>query len=246
MELSIVVVTWNAREAVLACLDSIKHHAALAHEVIVVDDGSTDGTTEAIRERRPATRLVAKPVNEGLVAGRNNALPLVRGRLVLMLDADTELRAGAVSSMAAVLDSDPGVGLVGPRLIAPDGEVQLSCRRWPPFLVPVLRRGPYARWIDDDPPVHRHHMMKDFDHSTRRSVVWVIGAAQMWRANLPARLGHYDPRVSSYGGRRHGLVPARLGRGTRGALCASGRGDASLAADDPAQSVRTQVAPSAA
>jgi GT2 family glycosyltransferase len=200
VELSIVVVTWNARDDVLACLQSIERHANLAHEVIVVDDGSTDGTAEAIRERSPATRLVAKPTNEGLVAGRNDALAFVRGRLVLMLDADTELRADAVGSMAAVLDSDPGVGLVGPRLIAPDGEVQLSCRRWPPFLVPLLRRGPYARWIDDDPPVHRRHMMKDFDHATQRPVVWVIGAAQMWRADLPARLGRYDSRVSSYGG----------------------------------------------
>jgi GT2 family glycosyltransferase len=62
-----------------------------------------------------------------------------------------------------------------------------------------MRRGPYAR-LHDDPPLHRWHMMKDFDHRTERPVAWVIGAAQMWRADLRGRLGPYDRLVSSYGG----------------------------------------------
>jgi GT2 family glycosyltransferase len=198
-EVSIVIVTWRAREHVLRCLESIAEKTDLEHEVIVVDDGSGDGTAEAIRARFPDVVLRAKTRNEGLVAGRNDALPLVRGRLVLMLDADTELRSGAISAMAAVLDSDPEIGLVGPRMVGPAGELQLTCRRYPPLLIPFMRRGPYAR-IDPDPGPHRWHMMKDFDHAHRRPVAWVSGAAQMWRSELAATLGPYDRRVSSYGG----------------------------------------------
>ncbi len=198
-EVSVVIVAWRAREDVLRCLASLEAHAGLAHEVIVVDDGSSDGTPEAVRDRFATVTVVAKPCNEGLVAGRNAALGLVRGRLVLMLDADTEVRPGAIPTLAAVLDSRPEVGLVGPRLVGRDGELQLSCRRWPPLTLPVLRRGPLAR-IDPDPPRHRVHMMKDFDHAHERPVVWVQGAAQMWRSDLPARIGCYDPRISSYGG----------------------------------------------
>ena len=198
-DVSIVIVAYRAREHVMRCLASIAAHADLAHETIVVDDGSGDGTVEAVGALFPGVRVIAKQRNEGLVAGRNAALPLVRGRLVMMLDADTELRPGALARLAAVLDGDRRIGLVGPRLVGPDGELQLTCRRFPPLLIPFMRRGPYAR-LDPDPAAHRWHMMADFDHAGQRPVAWVSGAAQMWRAELIDRIGRYDRRISSYGG----------------------------------------------
>ncbi|MFN2608055.1 MAG: glycosyltransferase family 2 protein [Acidimicrobiales bacterium] len=198
-EISVVVVSWQARDDLLTCLGSLAEDAGVDHEVIVVDDGSTDGTSDAVRRQFPGARLLTKTVNEGLPAGRNSALPMVRGRLVLMLDADTVVRPGALRSLAAVLDTDPGVGLVAPKLLNPDGSVQLSSRRWPPLLLPVLRRGPYAR-INPDPTSHRRHMMADDDHDVERPVGWAIGAAHMWRGDLPGRIGRFDTRVSSYGG----------------------------------------------
>jgi GT2 family glycosyltransferase len=198
-DVSIVIVAYRARDELLRCLDSLRENVEVSHEAIVVDDGSGDGTPEAIEREHPETRLVAKPGNEGLVAGRNSAVPLVRGRFVLMLDSDTAVRRGAVERLAGVLDENPQVGLVGPKLVYPDGEVQLSCRRFPPFLAPLTRRGPYAK-LNPDPRSHRRHLMKDFDHRSERPVVWVAGAAQMWRAELPSLIGPYDVRVSSYGG----------------------------------------------
>jgi hypothetical protein len=115
-----------------------------------------------------------------------------------MLDADTEIRPGALERLAEVLDARSEVGLVGPKLVYPDGELQLSCRRLSPLLIPFLRRGPFARF-DPDPASHRRHLMKDFDHASERPVVWVIGAAQMWRANLPSVVGTYDTRASVIG-----------------------------------------------
>jgi GT2 family glycosyltransferase len=197
---SIIVVTWRDRERLLACLASIAEHVGVPHEVIVVDDGSGDGTPEAVRSGYPDAAMVARPFNGGLVAGRNDGLKLATGRYVLMLDSDTLVRPGAVETLTALLDENPRVGLVGPKLVGEDGELQLSCRRWPPLWIPFIRRGPYPKLIDDDPPVHRRHLMKDFDHATRRPVVWVSGAAQMWRRELVERLGPYDARVSSYGG----------------------------------------------
>ncbi len=198
-EVSVVIVAWRSRDDVLACLASLQQHAELPCEAIVVDDGSGDDTAEAVRAAFPDAVMHAKPVNEGLAAGRNAALPLVRGRIVLMLDADTEVRAGTIPTLVAALDADERVGLVGPKLVGEEGELQLSCRRWPPFIVPLLRRGPYPK-INDDPPIHRRHLMKDFDHASARPVIWVSGAAQMWRADLPLRIGLYDTVVSSYGG----------------------------------------------
>lgn len=197
--LSICVVTFRDRENILRCLESIDRHADVAHEVIVVDDASGDGTLAAVGERFPQARLVPRAVNGGLVAGRNDAVAHARGAYVLMLDSDTELRPGALSALVEALDSQPAVGLVAPRLVGTDSELQLSCRRFPPFLIPVLRRGPYAR-INSSPRVHRWHLMMDFDHAVERPVAWVSGAAQMWRSDLIQRRAGYDPRVSSYGG----------------------------------------------
>jgi N-acetylglucosaminyl-diphospho-decaprenol L-rhamnosyltransferase len=198
-DVSIVVVAYNARDLVLRCLSSVREHVELSHQAVVVDDASSDGTADAVREAHPWTQVLAQPRNQGLAAGRNRALPELRGRLVLMLDADTEVRPGAVEALAAVLDARPEVGLVGPKLVYPDGTLQLSARRWPPLRTPFIRRGPYAR-LNPDPAVQRRHMMADWDHATQRPVVYVIGAAQMWRADLPGLIGAYDSRISSYGG----------------------------------------------
>lgn len=198
-EVSVVVVAWRAREDVLRCLASLEEHAGLPYEAIVVDDASGDGTPESVRERFPDAKVVAKERNEGLAPGRNAALPLVEGRLVLMLDSDTIVRPGAIARLAQALDEHPEVGLVGPRLVYPDGRLQQSCRRWPPLLIPLLRRGPVGRLVRE-PRAHRRHMMLDWDHAGERPVVYVIGAAQMWRADLPPLIGEYDERISSYGG----------------------------------------------
>jgi GT2 family glycosyltransferase len=194
-----VIVGHRARDLVLECLKSLKDHAGLPYEAIVVDDGSADGTPEAVRTSYPDTQVVEKRVNEGLAAGRNSALPLVRAPKVLMLDSDTRVTPGALQTMAAVLDRDPKIGLIGPKLIYPDGRVQPSCRRWPSLLIPMSRRWPFVR-IWPEPKIHRRHMMLDFDHASQRPVVSVMGAAQMWRAELPELIGRYDEKVSSYGG----------------------------------------------
>ncbi len=97
-EVSVVLITYRARDLALRCLESLRDNVTIAHEAIVVDDGSGDGTAEAVREGFPEARVLAKERNEGLVAGRNSALKLIQGRFVLMLDSDTEIRPGAVAT----------------------------------------------------------------------------------------------------------------------------------------------------
>src|SRR5437763_997198 len=96
---SIVIVTWEARDFTLRCLASLQEHVKIPYEVIVVDDGSTDGTVEAVRAQFADARVHPRTVNGGLVAGRNDALRMVRGRIVFMLDSDTLVHDGTVETL---------------------------------------------------------------------------------------------------------------------------------------------------
>lgn len=193
-DVSVIVIAHDVREEVMACLESVERHAGgLSVEVIVVDNGSSDGSAEAVRERFPGTRVIALATNEGLPA-RNHGLRQARGRLRMFLDSDALLTPGALRVLVAALDEHPRAGLVGPRLIDPDGRLQLSTRRYPPVLLPVLRRPPLGRVFEKRRAVRRH-LMADTAHDRCRRVEYVIGACMLFRAEAQAAIGEIDERI---------------------------------------------------
>lgn len=126
-ELSIVIVSWNTRDLLLACLSSLD--AALGAlrdhtEVIVVDNGSTDDTPSATRARFPWARVIASERNLGFAAANNRGLASARGQTLCLLNPDTAPRPGALAALVRYLDDHPAVGVVAPRLLNPDGSEQ--------------------------------------------------------------------------------------------------------------------------
>jgi GT2 family glycosyltransferase len=192
-EVSIVVVAHSVREELVRCLDSIRRHAGVPVEVILVDNASTDGTVEWVRAEHPEVAVVELPANVG-VAARDHGLRRARGRHTMFLDSDAQLTEAALPAMVAALDENPDWGLIGPRLVGDDGELQLSCRRYPPVLLPVLRRPPLARFFEDSAVVRRH-LMADDDHDHARPVLYVLGACQLFRTSLARVAGPFDDRV---------------------------------------------------
>jgi N-acetylglucosaminyl-diphospho-decaprenol L-rhamnosyltransferase len=192
-DVSVIVVTRNVRDRVLRCLESVEEHRGdLAVQALVVDNGSTDGTLESLAERFPAAEVVALGRNEGGVA-RNHALRRARGRYRMFIDSDAWVTEDAMQRMIARLESDPEIGMVGPRLVYPDGRLQLSSRRFPPRLLPVLRRPPLARWFEDGRTV-RWHLMADDPHEHPREVEYVIGACAMFTEEAQRRAGEFDAK----------------------------------------------------
>ena len=149
VDLSIVVLTWNGRELTLACLDSIDRElrqradaGRIESETVVVDNGSSDGTVAALRERHPWAEVVALPRNVGFAAGHNAGIARARrGRHVLLLNNDTVVRRGALERCVAFLDTHPDVGAVGPQLVYPDGRKQNSIHAYPSLLTEFVPRG---------------------------------------------------------------------------------------------------------
>lgn len=141
IDLSLVVLTWNARDLVAACLASIERTMGgsgsggkLVVETIVVDNGSQDGTVEMLHARFPWAETLALPLNLGFARGCNAGLAVARGRHIALLNNDTELLPGCFEACVRFLDAEPGVGVVGPQLLHPDGRLQNSIHNAPTLL----------------------------------------------------------------------------------------------------------------
>lgn len=130
LDLSIVLVTFNSRDDVLACLRSL--YAAppmLAYEVVVIDNGSRDGTQETVVEQFPDARLIESGYNAGYAGGNNLGYQNSSGRHVLFLNPDTLVKGEALEQMVECISADARCGALGPRVLNADGSLQSSCYR---------------------------------------------------------------------------------------------------------------------
>jgi GT2 family glycosyltransferase len=193
-DVTAIIICHNVRDEVLGCLASLDAHAGpLKVEIVVVDNASTDGTVEAVESAYPQCQTVRLSRNEGLPA-RNHGLRRARGRYRMFIDSDAILCPGALPTLVGVLEADRSIGLVGPRLIYPDGRLQLSTRRYPPLLLPILRRPPLGRFFEHRTTIRRH-LMADERHDRRRRVEYVIGACQVFRADAQRAAGEIDRHI---------------------------------------------------
>ena len=124
--LAVVIVSFEAREALLACLASLRAHASLPIETVVVDNASTDGSAEAVRAAHPEAVVIANAENVGFARACNQGWRASRAPLVLFLNPDAEVTPGAVETLARLLESRPEVGAAGPRTRNADGTIQVS------------------------------------------------------------------------------------------------------------------------
>jgi GT2 family glycosyltransferase len=188
---SIVILTWNSRALLTACLAALPAAtASLATEVIVVDNGSRDGTAEWLGARADVV-TITNATNRGVAPARNQGLRRAHGEFVALLDVDTVPQPGAFATLVARLRTAPQVGLVGPKLVGPDGELQYSCRRFPTLVDKVFRRLParFGRGVVDDVE------LRWWDHAGVREVDYVIGACQLIRRTALDQVGFLDEHI---------------------------------------------------
>lgn len=126
-QLSIIIVNWNGKDLIGRCLESVyRHTVGLDFEVIVVDNGSSDGSLDVVRARFPQVRLLENGANLGFAKASNRGIQASEGRCVVLLNQDTELRDNSLRTLYDFLASDAQVGACGGRLIYPGGAPQWS------------------------------------------------------------------------------------------------------------------------
>lgn len=221
--LAVIIVSWNTRELLDACIATV--HASLAgsgigYRVVVVDNASADGTPAMLRERHPDVLLLEAGRNLGFAGGNNLALRAVlssqfsvlsspshqHSKLntenstldhVLLLNPDTEVVGDAIPALARYLDAHLDVAAVGPRLRYPDGGVQSSRRRFPTPGVFFWESTPLEwRWPGN--PWARRYRMAERSDEQEQDVGWLVGAALLVRRAAVERAGLLDAGFALY------------------------------------------------
>jgi len=140
MDLSVIILNYNTREILRRCLASIfASHTDFKFEVLVADNGSTDGSQEMIHREFPQARLIENKANLGFSKGNNAAIKEAHGQYVLLLNSDTEVRRDTFDLCIKRMAADQNIGILGCKVLLPDGSLDKACRRnfpnpWNSFL----------------------------------------------------------------------------------------------------------------
>jgi len=208
-DLAIVIVNWNVRALLEACLASVYESLKNSHltgEVWVVDNASMDGSAEMVRERFPQARLMANETNVGFAAANNQALRAMGfasaehpdlPRYVLLLNPDTELLNEALTTMVRFLDENPQAGVAGAKLLYPDGRLQHSAFGFPTLAQALLDFFPlHHRLLNSR--LNGRYLRRLYERGEPFTVDHPLGAALMARGEAIQQVGLLDERFFIY------------------------------------------------
>lgn len=192
MNLSIIIVNWNTRALLAQCLESVYTHSPDGEfEVFVVDNASTDGSAQMVRERFPQVQMIENSENVGFARANNQAIRLARGGYVLLLNSDAIVLPGAISAMVTFMKQHEMIGVLGPALLDEEENVQLSWARFPTIWselrgVHHRDREPFLDSIQSGQPVEAYQ------------VDWMAGACLLVRRETIDQVGLMDERFFLY------------------------------------------------
>ena len=195
MRTALVVINYNTRDDLRKCLTSLRESLG-GVETVVVDNGSTDGSREMVKDRFPWARLVDNPGNPGYASACNRGIRETTQPYVFVLNSDVEFVAGGLEVLEDYLDARHDVGALGPLVLNGDGTVQMSCRRFPSMLENVVHGFLGDIWPEN--PFTRSYQMKGQPRDEPREADWVSGAAMLVRRSAAEMVGGFDERYFMY------------------------------------------------
>ncbi len=199
MGISIVILNFNTREHLAGCLRSVQADLRPGDDIFVVDNASSDDSADMVERDFPWVRLICSPINGGFAHGNNQALRHATGDAVLLLNPDTILPAGALDAFEQCLAAYPRAGIIGPKLLKPNGTMHLACRRsFPTPSVAFYRLSGLSRLFPRSARFGRYNLTY-LDPDTPSEVDSVCGACLLIRRSVIERIGLLDERFFMYG-----------------------------------------------
>ncbi len=187
IDLSIIIVNWNTKEYLLRCLKSVfRSEKSSSWEVIVVDNGSQDGSEKEAIRLFPKIRLIANEKNLGFAKATNQGINYASGRYLLLLNPDTEVRAGSLEALVAFMESHPDAGIAGVQLLNGDGSRQNSIANFPSLATELFNKSLLRRLFPERFPG------KERNYSGPIEVDSVIGACLITRQEAVNQVGTLD------------------------------------------------------
>lgn len=198
MIISIIIVNYNTRELLRACLHSlIQQTTDLAYEIIVVDNASTDGSREMLAREFSQVHVVPNNHNRGFASANNLGIRLASGRYVLLLNSDTIILESAIQQSLTYMAQHPHASILGCKLLNPDGTLQPSCRSFP-NLWNLFCEASFLYLVFKRTRLFGGYYMSHFDHASARRVDYVMGAFLLTRRELFERVGLLDEDYFMY------------------------------------------------
>jgi len=199
IDLSVIIVSWNVKDLLRQCLESIFAETRnIALEVWVIDNASSDGTSAMVKREFPNVYLIANSENLGFARASNQGIRLSRGRYILLLNPDTIVQDGALDKMVAFLDSHPAVGALGCKILDSRGQVDpRGARRLPTLLTELGSHTklaifwPYNRFFGS--------YLCNSKNSNVLAVEALSGACMMVRSEVAKIVGVLDEMFHMYG-----------------------------------------------
>jgi len=193
MDVSIIIVNYDTRAFLKRCLHSVTAFPPPCEfETIVVDNASGDGSCEMVKEVFPQVTLLENSTNEGFSKALNRGIRRSSGSLLLFLNSDVVVAPGCVEALVEFLDKHPDAGICGPKLLNPDGSIQLSCRAFPtPVNVFFGRKSIWSKLFPSN-RLSRLFLKSDLDYGVVQEVDWIVGACMMVKRKVIDSIGLFD------------------------------------------------------
>jgi GT2 family glycosyltransferase len=189
MDISVIIVNWNTRDLLLNCIRSVHETVrGIAFEIWVVDNGSTDGSQQALRTSFPLVHLIENTTNRGFAAANNQAMKRMSGRYALLLNSDAALTDGAAKELLVFMESTPTAGMACGQLLNPDGSLQNSIANFPTLMTLISNETLLRILFPEKFPSKRRH------YSGPIPVESGIGACLMVRKAAMDSVGIFDER----------------------------------------------------
>jgi GT2 family glycosyltransferase len=199
IDISVVIVGWNARHYLELCLESLaKAPPRRSMEVMVVDNASTDRSVEMIEAKFPWVKLIKSTENLGFAKGNNVAIRQCQGRYIALVNPDVIVFPGCLDALADFLDQNPKVGNVGPRVLNPDMSMQSTCRRFPTLWNNFCSATGLSARFKNSRFFAGEHMFY-FPHNRTLAVDVIVGCFSMIRHETFDEVGLLDEGLFMYG-----------------------------------------------
>ncbi len=188
IDVSIIIVSYNVKDLLVKCIDSVNTFCKIKFEIIVIDNNSSDGSSEAVKSKYPEIVIIKNDFNAGFPAANNQGFRIANGKYIFMLNPDTEIIDDSISKLISCIDGEPKIAAIGPKLLNPDNSLQFSAWRFPSITYIFAEMCYFDKFS-------KSKYYFDMDFNKPFVVDSLSGAALMFRKESLSNIGFLDENL---------------------------------------------------